>query len=397
MSCIVWNARGLGGRRALLNLQLLVLDNQPMFVFISETKVCNRIGCQWARNLNYSGCFCVDPKGRSGGLLLMWNDKVDIHLRSFSPGHIDCTVSFNGLNWRFTGFYGNPAQHLRHLSWELLNRLFNLKSCSDEPWLIGGDFNEIRFTSEKKGGSIRPLHQMKAFQEALDSIGMKEIVAPGPKFTWIKKFKGKVGILEKLDRFFANDLWNKLFPGAKAANLGLFGSDHRAVKVLFNFAVQRRRIESKRRFFFENKWMLESNYKEAVLEAWKVDSSVTKLLDRIKKCTDSLQKWAKENTGCILKRIKTVSNLLDSKLNDEALNEDDNEVRELEVELEKLYTQEEMHLHQRSRNNWLALGDRNTVFFHRAASGRKKRNLIRGIMNDQGAWLSNQEDIEAVF
>ncbi|KAL8498411.1 hypothetical protein ACS0TY_021654 [Phlomoides rotata] len=290
MSCIVCNARGLGGRRAFLNLQLLVLDNQPMFVFISETKVCNRIGCQWARNLNYSGCFCVDPKGRSGGLLLMWNDKVDIHLRSFSPGHIDCTVSFNVMNLGLLG---------------------------------GGDFNEIRFTSEKKGGSIRPLHQMKAFQEALDSIGMKEIVAAGPKFTWIKKFKGKVG--------------------AKAANLGLFGSDHRAVKVLFNFAVQRRRIESKRRFFFENKWMLESNYKEAVLEAWKVDSSVTKLLDRNKKCTDSLQKWAKENTGCILKRIKTVSNLLDSKLNDEALNEDDNEVRELEVELEKLYTQEEMH------------------------------------------------------
>ncbi|KAL8532278.1 hypothetical protein ACS0TY_008760 [Phlomoides rotata] len=137
---------------------------------------------------------------------------------------------------------------------------------------------------------------MKAFQEALDSVGMKEIVVDGPKFTWIKKNKGKVGILEKLDRFFANDFWNKLFPWAKAANLGLFGSDHRAVKVLFNLAVQKRRIESKRRFFFENKWMLESNYKEAVLEAWKVDSSVTKLPERIKKCTDSLQKWAKENT-----------------------------------------------------------------------------------------------------
>ncbi|KAL8465084.1 hypothetical protein ACS0TY_034544 [Phlomoides rotata] len=109
MSCIVWNARGLGGRRAFLNLQRHVSINQPMFVFISETKVSNRIGCQWARSLNYTGCFCVDPKGRSGGLLLMWNDKVDIHLRSFSPGHIDCAVSFNGHNWRFTGLMG--TQH----------------------------------------------------------------------------------------------------------------------------------------------------------------------------------------------------------------------------------------------------------------------------------------------
>ncbi|KAL8470102.1 hypothetical protein ACS0TY_032824 [Phlomoides rotata] len=91
-----------------------------------------------------------DLRGRSGGLLLMWNEVVSIYLRSFSRGHIDCSISYLNSQWRFSGFYGNHVQHLRHFSWDLLRKLYSLKQSNNEPWLVGGDFNEIRFDSEKK-------------------------------------------------------------------------------------------------------------------------------------------------------------------------------------------------------------------------------------------------------
>lgn len=40
----------------------------------------------------------------------------------------------------------------RKESWDLLSCL---KRGNNRPWLIAGDFNEILFTYEKKGGRIR--------------------------------------------------------------------------------------------------------------------------------------------------------------------------------------------------------------------------------------------------
>ncbi|KAL8524539.1 hypothetical protein ACS0TY_014213 [Phlomoides rotata] len=80
----------------------------------------------------------------------MWNESVSVCLRSYSVGHIDCSIQDLNSSWRFTGFYGNPAHHLRKFSWDLLRRLSGLGSYQNEPWLIGGDFNEIKCQGEKK-------------------------------------------------------------------------------------------------------------------------------------------------------------------------------------------------------------------------------------------------------
>ncbi|KAL8465342.1 hypothetical protein ACS0TY_034730 [Phlomoides rotata] len=137
MSCVVWNARGLGGRRAFLNLKRLVDDFAPLFVFISETKIRSTVGKRIASSLNFPSCFYVDPRGRSGGLLLMWSEDVSVVLRSYSRGHIDCGISYLNSKWRFSGFYGNPVQHLRQFSWDLLRRIFSIKQTGNEPWLVG--------------------------------------------------------------------------------------------------------------------------------------------------------------------------------------------------------------------------------------------------------------------
>ena len=42
-------------------------------------------------------------------------------------------------------------------SWRLLN---SLRDISQLPWLVIGDFNEIRCQAKKEGDAFRPLQQM---------------------------------------------------------------------------------------------------------------------------------------------------------------------------------------------------------------------------------------------
>ena len=53
--------------------------------------------------------------------------------------------------------------------------------------------------------------------------------------------------------------------------------------------------------------------------------------------------------------------------------------------------------HQRSRNCWLKLGDRNTSFFHTKGSNRNQRNMISKIMDSNGAWQDEERRIGSIF
>lgn len=155
MIVLCWNARGLGNTRAFQEFRRLIADVSPMVVFIGETKVLKR-NCEWWRNvLGFSGQFFANAHGRSGGLLLLWRDFMDISIKSYSLGHIDCSIKCADHLWRFTGFYGNPDQSMRKHSWNLLRRLAGVEEFRNLPWVVGGDFNEILHQAEKRGGRLR--------------------------------------------------------------------------------------------------------------------------------------------------------------------------------------------------------------------------------------------------
>ena len=59
--------------------------------------------------------------------------------------------------------------------------------------------------------------------------------------------------------------------------------------------------------------------------------------------------------------------------------------KEIVVLIENLLDQEEIFWLQRGRANWLMHGDRNTSFFHNAATTRKNRNNIKNLLDDTGS------------
>ena len=66
-------------------------------------------------------------------------------------------------------------------------------------------------------------------------------------------------------------------------------------------------------------------------------------------------------------------------------------IKGLKAEINILLDREARMWCQRSRVLWLSKGDSNTTFFHSKATKRCKKNLIRGIKNDRGEWVTEHE------
>jgi hypothetical protein len=65
--------------------------------------------------------------------------------------------------------------------------------------------------------------------------------------------------------------------------------------------------------------------------------------------------------------------------------------KELQLEYENILFQEETLWYQKSREQWIKLGSRNTSFFHAQSIIRRKRNKIHGIRLSSGEWCTDPD------
>jgi hypothetical protein len=65
--------------------------------------------------------------------------------------------------------------------------------------------------------------------------------------------------------------------------------------------------------------------------------------------------------------------------------------KELLTSYENILFQEETLWYQKSREQWIKLGSRNTAFFHAQSIIRRKRNKIHGIRLTSGEWCTDPE------
>ncbi|XP_021751095.1 uncharacterized protein LOC110716771 [Chenopodium quinoa] len=72
-------------------------------------------------------------------------------------------------------------------------------------------------------------------------------------------------------------------------------------------------------------------------------------------------------------------------------------MRSLDGRMDELERREELYWRQRSRQDWLKNGDKNTSFFHTKASQRKSRNHIRKIQDAAGNTFCEEEQISEVL
>lgn len=284
-----------------------------------------------------------------------------------------------------------PTPFERQHFGELLRKLYALRKDNRECWVLGGDFNETMFHSEKRDDYKKRECLSNNFFYCCDQIGVSNVRTRGPRFTWSNKRKGKFNVKEKLDHFLVNFPWCESFPNAEALNCGFFGSDHRAVKLSLNLTMWVKKNVPNKNFIFENKWLLENNFEQKArqLHLVKCENNLPKKLER---CRILLKEWAKKEVGNSKKRIEALSTEIEL-LHEYEDNLKINEIiADKEKELEKLLTQEEVYWQQRAKKQWLNAGDRNTTFFYQCTKTRS-RNHIDKIVDGRGRTWTMDEDL----
>lgn len=103
--------------------------------------------------LSFNSYFSIDCVGRSGRMVVFWNNNIHGSVLSFSNNHIDMLVKEGSMEWRLTGYYGYPDRNRRHLSWNLLRQLAGVNSL---PWVCIGDYNDLLTSNDKRGRVEHP-------------------------------------------------------------------------------------------------------------------------------------------------------------------------------------------------------------------------------------------------
>lgn len=92
----------------ILSLNCLTVEEGPQVLFLCETKLDKGGLAYLKRKLDFIQGVEVPHYGLGGGHALLWHENIDLAVQTFPPRHIDAFLTKDGVQWRFTGFYGHP-------------------------------------------------------------------------------------------------------------------------------------------------------------------------------------------------------------------------------------------------------------------------------------------------
>ncbi|KAL0307939.1 UNVERIFIED_CONTAM: Transposon TX1 uncharacterized protein [Sesamum calycinum] len=106
--------------------------------------------------------------------------------------------------------YGANDVGSRRELWQALCTIVG--SISDEPWLVGGDFNAVRDLSEVCGTSGDIRFAMNEFNDCILNTGLIALPMRGESFTWHNCSDDGRSLWKRLDQLLANDKWIERWP-----------------------------------------------------------------------------------------------------------------------------------------------------------------------------------------
>ena len=190
----------------------------------------------------------------------------------------------------------------------------DLATHSTLPWLIEGDLNEIFYNIEKKGGPLKSLCDLDNFQNTLIDYGLFYLGYSAYDFTWCNYRTCGAVVEERLDRVCTNTDWSLLFPDAQVSRIDFDLSDH--LPILWKCKLRgANTCSKKRRFQFENMWILEPSCKDVIMLAWSSTQHadvVDNIMGRLNACGVQLMQWNKDFFGNVFMEITNLEKQLKS-------------------------------------------------------------------------------------
>lgn len=139
---LVWNSRGAASKGFAAVLRELRLRYKVDLVVILEPRISGSPATRIIKNWGFKHSFRMEAEGFSGGIWLLWSlDDLEVKVLVKNDQFIHCKLGLEGHEFLFTAVYASPSEQRRLLTWDLLQNLFGEVAG---PWLLAGDFNEIK-------------------------------------------------------------------------------------------------------------------------------------------------------------------------------------------------------------------------------------------------------------
>ena len=386
MNAMLWNVRGTGARSFPTLIKDLTNFHKLDFIALFETRCGGDKAVRIASRLGFNNMHLVDAEGYKGGIWCLWSDKLrKVEIIETSNQYVHIRITNRDLkSWLMTLVYASPQGARRR---ELWRKLARLGENIQEPWCLGGDFNATLLASERKsfGESTGP---DKNFCDFMDDMNFSDVGFIGPIFTW-----KRTGIESRLDRVISNSYWLNEFSNASVTHLNWLKSDHRPL--LLNLNGYEVTNKANRPFRFNAAWVLDDRFKSLVQGCWDVHEG---WINNVKQFSAACFRWNKEVFGFTTDRKRRILKRIDGITRVEARTglTFDLEIlqKDLWKELAEVMIQESLIWAQKARSEWYVHGDRNTKFFHAIANGRRKKNYIGAIRDENDEWVFDVEIIK---
>ncbi|XP_019158270.1 PREDICTED: uncharacterized protein LOC109154983 [Ipomoea nil] len=388
--CLIWNYQGASGRPFRRALKHLLQVYKPNILGLFEPKVSGDQANKICSQLGFSEWIRVEAVGFSGGIWVLWKDPVHISVLFTHPQFILVQVSQSGQPpWVFAAVYGSPTHHLRCRLWRDLSQS---KRGPQGPWLVAGDFNSVINKEETTNYSSFSTQRSSDFVNWIQDEGLIDLGFSGPRLTWVKN--GPTGATKgaRLDQTLCNIDWRVRFPYAEVEHLPRVASDH-APLLLRLHGSRRGNPTNLFHFHFQAAWLTHQDLTKVVQRMRNTDRD---LADNVQRVAHGLSDWNKEVFGNIFKekkvllsRLGGIQRILANKYHRGLYKLE----QKLQVELEETLYQEELLWFQRSREDWITSGDRNTAYYHAAATVRQSRTKVIKLIDENGNWLTKGEGL----
>ncbi|KAL0298100.1 UNVERIFIED_CONTAM: putative ribonuclease H protein [Sesamum calycinum] len=398
MNAGIWNVRGLNRRDHQVAVKELVAEFRLQFLGLLETRV-SAINVSRIQTFLPRWSWFTDYDGPGNRIWIAWDDElVEVHVLDLDVQFIHCRITIRcaHLSVLATVVYGANDTISRRGLWQKLVTLAN--SISDEPWIVGGDFNTVLDMSEVCGSSADIRLAMTEFRDCILDTSLIHLPVQGERFSWHNCSEGDRSLWKRLDRLIVNDAWLGQWPNSHYHCLNARTSDHSPLVIRGDTATHTVSM-----FRFDNYLTLSSEFTPSVQNVWRhrIEGTsmyaVTRKLRALKPVFRTLRKKKGDlslNVKLAAEFLGTVQQLLQTDRHNAFL-----------IRLEKCCKMvffratkmEQVMLQQRAKIQWLKGGDQCSRIFFRKVAMRRASKKVFQIANEAGRTLTEQDEVVNEF
>ena len=290
------NCRGVGKKGMSVFLTNLIRDQMLDFVGLQETikKDYSQAFFRRIDPLNQFTWKWSPSVGRAGGILGGFRaSRFDVCDTEVSRYMVKVVLWDQKLQkkWCMINVYGAAQEKEKE---EFLTDFSRVCSDHSLPLLVGGDFNILRFESDKNK-KVKLGKWSDLFNSIIHLNELREIKMTGGQYTWSNN--QAIPTLEKLDRFLMSKDWEDMFPLTTVHKLSREMSDHCPL-ILDTMEAG---INKKRDFRFDKRWVQEETFLMRVSKIWrqpvKARNSLEAFQCKLKKVKKDLKGWGANLRG----------------------------------------------------------------------------------------------------